>query len=60
MMKSFVLAIVLLVPPIVGLAKDHSPLSYIAVGQVNPGAILAPPPLLGSPEQAADMDEVHT
>lgn len=32
---------------------------YLAAGQPDAAALLAPPPLPGSPEQAADMDEVR-
>jgi len=41
------------------LGKDHAPLSYLKEGKVNASAILPPPPLPGSPEQAADMDTVR-
>lgn len=41
------------------LGKDRAPLSYLKEGKVSAGAILPPPPLPGSPEQAADMDTVR-
>jgi acid phosphatase (class A) len=40
--------------------KDHTSLSYLREGKVSASAILPPPPLPGSPEQAADMDTVRT
>jgi acid phosphatase (class A) len=41
------------------LAKDHGDLNYLKDSQPDATNLLAPPPLLGSAEQAADMAEVH-
>jgi len=40
-------------------AKDTAPLNYLKDGKPDAAALLPPPPLLDSPEQAADMAEVH-
>jgi acid phosphatase (class A) len=40
-------------------AKDASKLNYLKDGKPDAATLLAPPPLLDSPEQAADMAEVH-
>jgi acid phosphatase (class A) len=40
-------------------AKDTGPLNYLKAGKPDAATLLAPPPLLDSPEQAADMAEVH-
>ncbi len=40
-------------------AKDTGTLNYLKAGKPDAASLLAPPPLLDSPEQAADMAEVH-
>ena len=40
-------------------AKDPDALNYLKEGKPDAAALLPPPPLPGSPEQAADMAEVH-
>lgn len=40
-------------------AKDSAKLNFLKLGNPDPATLLAPPPLLNSPEQAADMAEVH-
>src|SRR5580698_3996694 len=40
-------------------AKDAAALNYLKAGKPDAAALLAPPPLLDSLEQAADMAEVH-
>jgi len=42
-----------------GQPVQSSHLHYLAAGKPDSIALLAPPPLSGSPEQAADMDEVR-
>jgi len=46
----------LLVAPLHALAD----LTYLTPGKPDAAVLLAPPPLMDSPEQAADMDEVRT
>lgn len=41
------------------LAKEAVPLNYLKDGKPDASTLLAPPPLLNSAEQAADMAEVH-
>src|SRR5579863_7232700 len=40
-------------------AKDAAALNYLKAGNPDATTLLAPPPLLDSPEQAADLDEVR-
>jgi len=51
----FLFSLVLAVTPLPALAG----LTYLAPGQPDAAVLLAPPPLMDSPEQAADMDEVR-
>jgi acid phosphatase (class A) len=51
------LATVLATVGTLAFAKDAG-LNYLREGKPDGSALLAPPPLMGSPEQAADMDEV--
>ncbi len=59
MMRPVFLAALVLNFSLTTQAKDAS-LNYLAPGQLDATTILPPPPLMNSPEQAADMQEVRT
>jgi acid phosphatase (class A) len=54
--RSYAFIVVLCLSLLPLFAQEH----YLAPGQPDVVALLAPPPLAGSPEQAADMQEVRT
>lgn len=54
---AFGLAAILATSSEVPFARE-SALHFLSAGKPDPAALLAPPPLMGSAEQAADMDEV--
>jgi acid phosphatase (class A) len=45
--------------PAVAESESKGVLNFLKPGQIEASVILAPPPLINSPEQAAEMDEVH-
>ena len=56
--RAIVFAAVFALATLVSFAKE-SALNYLEPGQPDAATLLAPPPLLDSPEQAADLDEVR-
>jgi acid phosphatase (class A) len=58
-LRAFFIAAILIVSVSGAFAKDADALNYLKTGKPDAAALLAPPPLLNSPEQAADMAEVH-
>jgi acid phosphatase (class A) len=57
--RAIVFAAIVTITVTGALAKDHGSLNYLKDSQPDATALLAPPPLLGSAEQSADMAEVH-
>ena len=55
--RALVFAVVFISATVVSFAKE-STLNFLKDGKPAAATLLAPPPLLDSPEQAADMDEV--
>ena len=55
--RSIVLAVIFASATAVSFAKETA-LNYLKEGKPEAATLLAPPPLIDSPEQAADMDEV--
>jgi len=57
--RAIVLAAIFASATVVSFAKE-STLNFLKEGKPDATTLLAPPPLIDSPEQAADMDEVKT
>jgi acid phosphatase (class A) len=57
-LRTILFAAIFATASIVCSAKE-SALNYLAAGKPDAATLLAPPPLLDSPEQAADMEEVR-
>jgi acid phosphatase (class A) len=45
--------------PAVAESESKGVLNFLKPGQIEASVLLSPPPLIDSPEQAAEMDEVH-